>query len=264
MTVSGNPDQLALATWLFTDLDRPASRPQSLQVRDNTFNDPRAPAVKILYPANIVTGQQAQEAVNGIRSIAEIQRCVALSGPGAIIIRGNSEQVALAEWMVGELDRSMSGARPTGARQYNYPDSGQQIVERRTTAVRIYYPATASTPLDLQEMINGIRSIAEAQRVVAFTATSAIMARSSNDQAELMDWLVKELDGGGSAPRDYRWAGATVRAASLPKTADLAATVARVRQASGMQRVIAFTRQRAIVMRGTPEQLAAADTIVKQ
>ena len=264
MTVAGNPDQLALATWLFTELDRQASRPAALQVRDNMFSDPRASAVKILSPAHIANAQQAQEAINGIRSIAEVQRCVALSGPGAIVIRGNPEQVALAEWIVGELDRSMSGARPTGARQYNYPDSALQIVERRTTAVRIYYPAAASTPVDIQEMINGIRAIAEAQRVVGFTATGAIIARSSTEQAELMDWLVKELDRGGAAPRDYRWAGATVRVASLPKTADLAATVVKVRQASGMQRVVGLSRQRAIVMRGTPDQLATADPLLRQ
>ena len=40
LSVGGTPDQLTFITWLFTDLDRPASRPQSLQVRDNTFADP--------------------------------------------------------------------------------------------------------------------------------------------------------------------------------------------------------------------------------
>ena len=188
LTVAANPDQLGLITWLFTDLDRPASRPPSLEVRDNTFNDPRAPAVKIFYPAHLATAQQVQEVVNAVRSIAEVQRVMALSGPGAIVIRGSAEQVAFAEWIVGELDRSMAGKRPTGKREYNYPDTFSPA-DRRATAVRIYYPATVSTPADMQEPVNGIRSVADAQRVVAFTVTGAIvMRRAPRTGAELADW----------------------------------------------------------------------------
>lgn len=265
LTVGGTPDQLALVTWLFTDLDRPASRPQTLQVRDSTFADPRADSVKIFYPAHLSTAQQVQEVVNGIRSIAEVQRCVFLNRPGAIAVRGNSEQVALAEWIVSDLDRSMAGKRPEGKREYNYPDTAMTYPERRSTAVRIYYPASVSTPLDMQETINGLRSVAEVQRVVAFTTSGAIVTRSSNEQAALTDWLVKELDKGASAagPSDYRWSGGTVRSAWLAKSADLPATVAKVRQTTGMQRVVGLQRQRAIVMRGTPEQLAAAEPLLR-
>ena len=49
----------------------------------------------------------------------------------------------------------------------------------------------------------------------------------------------------------------------LPKTADLAATVAKVRQATGMQRVVCIQGPRAIVMRGTLEQLAAAEPLLR-
>jgi hypothetical protein len=265
LTVAGTADQLAFASWLFTDLDRPVSRPQTLQVRDSTFPDPQTRSVKIFYPAHLSTAQQVQEVVNAIRSIAEVQRCVALNGPGAIVVRGTSEQMALAEWLVGELDRSLAGKRPEGKREYNFSDAALPNVDRRSPAVRIYYPARLSTPQDIQELVNGLRSIAEVQRVVAFTASGAILARSSDDQAAVTDWLVKELDRGASAPaaRDYAWRAGTVRSAWLAKSADLPATVAKVRQASGMQRVVGLQRQRAIVMRGTPEQLAAADAVLR-
>ena len=265
LTAGGTPDQLAFITWLFTDLDRPASRPQSLQVRDSMFADPRADSAKIFYPAHLSTAQQVQEAVNAIRSISEIQRCVALNGPGAIVIRGNREQVALAEWIVGELDRSLAGKRPVGNREYNYPDTILYIPERRSTAVRLYYPASVSTPQDIQETVNGLRSVAEVQRAIAFTASGAILIRASNEQAELTDWLVKELEQGASAGanRDYQWRGGTVRSVWLAKSADLQATIVKVRQSTGMQRVVGLQRQRAIVMRGTPEQIAAAEPLLR-
>jgi hypothetical protein len=265
LTAGGTLDQLTLITWLFTDLDRPVSRPQTLQVRDSTFPDPQTRSVKIFYPAHLSTAQQVQEVVNAIRSIAEVQRCVALNGPGAIVVRGTSEQMALAEWLVGEFDRSLAGKRPEGKREYDFSDAAQPNGDRRSPAVRIYYPASVSTPLDMQEMVNGLRSIAEVQRAVAFTASGAIVIRASNEQAVLTDWLVQELDKGASAagPSDYRFGGGTVRSAWLAKSADLPATVAKVRQSSGMQRVVALQRQRAIVMRGTPEQLAAADAVLR-
>jgi type II secretory pathway component GspD/PulD (secretin) len=262
MTVAGNPDQLTLITWLFTELDRPASRPQSLQVRDNTFNDPSAPSVKIFYPANLATAQQVQEVINGVRSIAEVQRCMALSGPGAVVIRATSEQAALAEWIVAELDRSMSGKRPAGKREYSYPDT-LYPPDRRATAVRIYYPAAVATPVDIQEMVNGIRSVADAQRVVAFSATGAIIQRTAPAQADLTDWLVKELDQASTGVREYRYAEGTVRATVLPKGADLSSTVAKLRESTGMRRVVALSRQRTIVMRGTAEQLAAAEPLLR-
>jgi hypothetical protein len=159
----------------------------------------------------------------------------------------------------------MSGKRPAGSREHNYPDSATHIPERRTTAVRIHYPAGAQTPQDLQEIINGIRSISEAQRVIGFTATSAIVSRSSDDQARLIDWLVTELDrgAGAAAPRDYRWRDGAVRAAWLPRKLDAAAAAANVRQATGMQRVVGISRSRAVLMRGTPEQLAAAEPLLR-
>jgi type II secretory pathway component GspD/PulD (secretin) len=262
MTVAGSPDQLVLITWLVTELDRPASRPQSLQVRDNTFNDSRAPAVKIFYPANLATGVQVQEVINAVRSIGEVQRCFALNGPEAIVIRASSEQAALAEWIVAGLDGSMAGKRPVGKREYNYPDSFYPA-DRRATAARIYYPAIVSGPLNLQELVNGIRSVADAQRVVAFSATGAIVMRTATAQAELTDWLVQELDQPSSGTREYRYAEGTVRTAVLPKGADLSAVVSKVRDLTGMRRVVALSFQRAIVMRGTTEQLAAADPLLR-
>jgi hypothetical protein len=263
LTVGGTADQLAFTAWLFTDLDKPAGSSTSLVIRENLHPDPRASAVRIFYLSRVSTPQQLQELVNAIRSIAELQRVVVVTAAGAIVARGEPSQVVLAEWIVREIDQSV-GTRPREVRKFQYEDT-LLPVERRSPAVRMYFPASLSTPQDMQELVNGLRSIVEVQRVVAFTASGAILARSSDDQAALTDWLVKELDHGASAPaaRDYAWRAGTVRSAWLAKSADLAATVARVRQTTGMQRVVGLQRQRAIVMRGTPEQLAAADAVLR-
>ena len=198
LTVTAPAERIEFTTWLFTELDKPASAPQSLTVRDSSIADPRAPAVKIFYLAHINAPQSVQELVNGVRSIADLQRVVAVSGIGAVIARGSSDQVALAEWLVRDADQPPSaGGRPVV--EYDFPDS-LIPAERRTPAVRTYHPARIATPLEFQEAVHTIRSIAEVQRVVVLTAPRAIVVRRAPEQVALSDWLVRELDQGPVAP----------------------------------------------------------------
>src|SRR5581483_9268372 len=85
MTVAGNVDQLGLSSWLFTELDKPAGPPPpSLVVRETTFNDPRAPVVKVFHLSHISSPQHLQELVNAIRSVSELQRVVVLTALATI------------------------------------------------------------------------------------------------------------------------------------------------------------------------------------
>jgi hypothetical protein len=263
LTVDGNPDQLALIGWLFTELDRPSTRPEHLRVLDNTFSDPRLSAVKILYPVNLSTALQMQELIMDIRLIAEVPLCVVLSGPGAIVIRGNAEQVALAEWIVAEIDQSMMG-KPINVGVYHFPDSVLDIVDRRTTAVRIYYSSSGKTFQDLQEVSTCLRSIADVHRVVIVPASGAIIVRASTEQAELTDWLVDALNPRlSSGPRDYQYMDESVQSVVVPTDVDLAGLVTKVREATGMRRVVVIQSQRSIVMRGTPNELAIAGLLLR-
>ena len=60
---------------------------------------------KIFYLANVNTPQELQEIVNAVRSVAELQRVVAYNSQNAIIVRGEADQVALAEKMIHDLDK---------------------------------------------------------------------------------------------------------------------------------------------------------------
>ncbi len=269
--VTGTADQIALTTWLFTDLDKPVGPPpRSLVVRENTFSDPRSPVVRIYYPAHLSTPVQFQELVNMMRSVSEAQRVVVLHEAGAVVMRGSEEQVALAEWLLRNIDEAASGAAVPALRQYTYPDSALGLPERRTTAVRIYHPSAIVTPLALQETINGVRSIADIQRAIAFTSPRAIVIRGTTDQVAVADWLVHELDQATpAASHEYRIPGSpdgVVRSFFLAKNtsaADLMGTLARIRQTTGIQRAVAYSQQRALLLRGTPEQIGGAETALR-
>ncbi len=60
---------------------------------------------KTFYLSNINTPQELQEIVNAVRSVAELQRVVAYNSQNAIIVRGETDQVALAGKMIHDLDK---------------------------------------------------------------------------------------------------------------------------------------------------------------
>jgi general secretion pathway protein D len=62
--------------------------------------------VKTLYMANLSQPTELQDVVNALRQILEISRLQPLPSESAIIIRGTPDQIALAEKLVGDLDKS--------------------------------------------------------------------------------------------------------------------------------------------------------------
>jgi len=60
---------------------------------------------KTFYLANIQTPQELQEVMNVIRSVSELQRVVVYNSQNAIIVRGEADQVALAEKMLKDIDK---------------------------------------------------------------------------------------------------------------------------------------------------------------
>jgi len=272
LVITGDAEQLAFADWIVKALDQtPSARPTAFAVRDTTYRDPRsATSVKLIYPARIASPQRLQEAVNAVRSIAEVQRVVAFTVQKALLMRAAPEQTALAEWLLQDFDNSADGATSHETRQYAYPDT--LVVERyRSTAVRIYHPTHISTPQQMQEAINGIRSIAGIQRVVGFTAGNAIVLRGPESLVTVADWLEKELDQPASAAsgRAFPMPGddsQTVHTFYLPKAAspaDLQNALNIVRQHTGVQRAVLYSPISAIVLRGTADQIEKASTLLR-
>jgi hypothetical protein len=271
LVITGDAEELAFADWIVKAFDAPlGARPTSFTVRDTTYRDPRsATSVKLVYPVRIASPQMLQEAVNAVRSIAEVQRIVAFTSQKALMMRAAPEQTALAEWMLRDLDTSAGGATSHETRQYTFPDTISPA-GHRSTAVRIYHPTHIIAPQHLQEAINGIRSIAEVQRVVAFTVGSVIVLRAPESQVGVADWLEKELDQPASTASAQAFpmpgdSSQTVHTFYLPKAAgpaDLANSLNIVRQHTGVQRAVLYHPNGAIILRGTADQIDKASALL--
>ncbi len=82
---------------VFVAADNPAKRKDLEQV-----------AVKTFYLSNLSQPTELQDVTNAMRQILEINRIQPLPSESAIVVRGTPDQLALAQWLIGDLDRSKS------------------------------------------------------------------------------------------------------------------------------------------------------------
>jgi general secretion pathway protein D len=62
--------------------------------------------IKTFYLSNVSTPQELQDMVNAMRQILEIARIQQLPTQNAIVVRGTPDQIALAQKLIGDLDKS--------------------------------------------------------------------------------------------------------------------------------------------------------------
>jgi general secretion pathway protein D len=62
--------------------------------------------VKTFYLANAYSTTDVQDALNTIRTVTDITRLVNLTAQNAIVVRGTPDQVALAEKLIGDIDKA--------------------------------------------------------------------------------------------------------------------------------------------------------------
>src|SRR5947207_41697 len=82
---------------IFVASDTPAKR-----------KDVEQSVIKTFYMANLSQPTELQDVVNALRQILEISRIQPLPSQGALVVRGTPDQIALAEKLVGDLDKARS------------------------------------------------------------------------------------------------------------------------------------------------------------
>ncbi|HKF47211.1 MAG TPA: secretin N-terminal domain-containing protein [Terracidiphilus sp.] len=85
-----------------------------------------------------------------------------------------------------------------------------------------FYLVNVSLPQEIQEIVNAVRSVAELQRVVAFTSQNAIIIRGEADQVALAAKMIHDLD----KPRSEVVVDILVLAASSTFSRQITAAVA--------------------------------------
>ena len=276
LTLRGTAAQVATAEWLFEQLSNPSGGTAK-------FTIPGAPdqMVQVFYFANLSMPMGIAQAVNALRTVAEIQRMMACQGAHAIAMRGTAGQAALAEWIVNALDKPADWQPPESERWASYDYSASLTHGDTASAVRVFYTAHLDKPQDLTEVLNLTRTVAEVQRMFGVSERNAVVLRDTPARAALAEWLLNALDqpagwqpSADQNPARYEYREDSPRSMGQTDFARvfylepaitqqaLSALTNRIRVSVGVQRMFATTAHHAIALRGTASQVTAAERLV--
>jgi hypothetical protein len=270
LTLHGTAAEIAAAEWLLNQLDEaaPTQRPENPAA--HTFRLTSDDIVRVFHLAHAPTPTVLQEVATDVRSIANIRRLFTYNASSGITVRGDASQIALAEWLVNQLDQPAGqAARSAAAHEYRPSGSVDDVV-------RVFYPANTGSPQGLQEMATDVRSIGNIRRLFTYNQSMALIARGTSTEMVLAEWLVKELGQPVSAPprtpdpHEYRPSGTAddvVRVfflthADSPQRLQKIAT--EVRSAAEIRRIFTYNPLRALVLRGTAAQIALAERLISE
>jgi hypothetical protein len=102
IALRGTADQIAIAEWLFNDLDKQSQNPGTHEFRLPGGGDD---VVRVFYLTHAGTAQRLQEIATQVRSMAEIRRLFIYNAPRAMALRGTASQIALADRLIAERDK---------------------------------------------------------------------------------------------------------------------------------------------------------------
>jgi hypothetical protein len=276
VTVRGTAEQIGLADWLVKQLDQPAGAPVipvppeykglTESDGDGRGHPTQNGVARVFYLPHTATVQDFQEAVNATRTVIEIRRMYTYNDGRAVLARGTSDQMAMMEWMLNELDQASAAAPAarSGVREYG---SGTNDV------LRVDYVANAKTVQDFQEIANLTRTVSEIRRVYTYNTARALAIRCTPTEMAMAQWLVTELDKPADAAQglmsaEYRNPGAAddvmrvFYLGNAKSVQDFQASANAIRSVTQIRRVFTNNSRRALAVRGTGDQLALAEKLV--
>jgi hypothetical protein len=105
IAVRGMADQVALAAWLFDEIDKPsAGAPLAPSSVYHYQSSEGAGAVRVYYLSHITTTTDLQKIATQVRGEAEIRRVYTYNAPRILALRANADQIAHADRLLKQLD----------------------------------------------------------------------------------------------------------------------------------------------------------------
>ena len=251
ITVSGTAEQLTAAAWIVEQLDREVALPGTL-----AFPGASDDVIALFTLPDLNASVELNEAATVARSMGRWHRLFVYTRLNAMVVRGTASDIAMAGWIFSELNLKQGWAAKLEYRSVSGGDD----------AVRIFHLKAGREPRQLQELVTVVRSIGMVERMFTFTPRNLVAARGSDAEIALCEWLIGELDGGSRRPGpEYKFAGDMVRIfylAADDSVQHVQQVALKLRTVTKVPRLFTYNPLRAIVVRGTAEQLATAEQIL--
>lgn len=125
------------------------------------------------------------------------------------------------------------------------------------------------TPADMTAVTTAIRTAVGLEDISIDKVHQALVMHGPEDKSVAAEWLFHHLEG-SAAPAEYKMFGeqgevlAVIPVAPTAPNADLTAVTTAIRTVADLQRLFPLERPMAMVARGTPDKIAAAEWLVQQ
>ena len=205
-----------------------------------------------------------------IRAIADIKQMDTNTEGRSLAIHGSSDQIALTEWLLTNLD-APAGSAKSETRKYQIPPGTDDA-----RFVAGFYMPHAGTVWSLQALGTVVRSIGEIRRLFIYTSPKAMVVRGTPEEIDLAEWLLKELDQpvdmAKPSRREYTvpepgFPDNVVRVFSLKPntpTQRLQEIALQVRVTTGARRLFTYNGAKTIALRGTPSQVEQSSQMIAE
>ena len=191
IVVRGTVDKAGMASWLVQQLDLPAGV-QPAAVASNPheyqFQSVRDPAARIFFLQHTDSPYAMQEMVNTVRTLADINRVFPLNGPRAVVARGGEGQVAMAQWLLHELDQAPAKQASESAEHAAFNTYGNDV------EARVFHLAHLQNSQAVQEAVTALRTNVQIQRVFPCMSSLTISLRATPEQVGRAEKLIAERD----------------------------------------------------------------------
>lgn len=234
LTVRGSEEVVALAAWLFERLDGRKAR------AEETF--PMGSEEVRLFPLRAGhTPRMVSEVTTALRAALDPRRLFGHENAGVIAIREPAALVAQLAWMLRQIQGEGSG-------------EPRLKVAEPESVLRIY--TLMLDPRPAQEVATITRSLLDVRRILTVTGWGRMMARGTPAQVRAADWLVAALQNHADAQYSMgEGEEPAVRVFALHQVENGQELAVKVRQATGVRRLVLQTSPALLAVRGTPQQM---------
>lgn len=184
MAARGTPEQMGMIEWLVSDLNQPANQPKSSGPHE--YRAPDGDVTRVFYLTHAKSPQDLQALASAVRSAADIRRMFTYNAARAIIMRSAAadrvpadQQVAMAEWLVKQLDQPPSPSQTS--EEHRVPGGTDDLV-------RVFHVTKASTIQAFKQSAGGNA------RVFTLDTPRIVMLRGSESQLAVATQLMQQVE----------------------------------------------------------------------
>ncbi len=232
-----------------------------------------ATADKTFDFTNKPSAQGLQEIATVLRTVADLQHLSLNSDNATVTVNGNTDQLAMAAWLIHELDQPAQVV-PSPTDQYPVTGGAELTPNAGDDVIRVFFLQHTDTPQGMQEMMTILRTVANIQKVFSYSAPHGLVVRGRANEIAFAQYLINAIDvvpGSVTSSAEFHYDSPRLPSSvarvfylanvSTPQQTQEILTV--LRTVADIQKVFNATGVKALAICASASDLAVSEWIIK-